>query len=405
MARMHGDSRIGFCVSIHFYSFYAIEPLPCLTAIRYKPFANPDMQRLSSACCFLLVTMSSVLLRSQSLLSSARPMNFNPSSPNQAADTLPFDVRLTIVVILACIITPFIILLKPHRILQVFVLLLKSCWSRLQKQTWNEKIARADGSTNLMQLPDAAPLVTAGFARAGKSNLEMDLFSSAIRNVSAIQAVIESSADPRMDGVKPVDQRSALFAVSERVISSPSVLNPIVSSPLARAAVTHSISVRRQHAAELVSRNSDDVSQAPFAAFVFEDIPAAPRSRSKSRALKQTPASMLSTSVVSSSTLPTLPPKPRSRSQFQSRDDLLHSSHASVTSSAAISPASTAPSAPPFLPAHGVISSATSASPSPFASPALQNQRNQARARRQAVADALAGLTRTSGTNARFGDC
>jgi hypothetical protein len=274
-----------------------------------------------------------------------------------------------------------------------------------QTQTRNRKFARADGITNLMQLPDAAPLVTAGFARAGKSNLEMDLFSSAIRNVSAIQAVIESSADPRMDGVKPVDQRSALFAVSERVISSPSVLNPIVSSPLARAAVTHSISVRRQHAAELVSRNSDNVSQAPFAAFVFEDIPAAPRSRSKSRALKQTVASMLPTAVVSSSTLPTLPPKPRSRSQFQSRDDLLQSSHASVTSSAAISPASTAPSAPPFLPAHGVISSATSASPSPFASPALQNQRNQARARRQAVADALAGVTRTSGTNARFGDC
>jgi hypothetical protein len=394
------------------------------------------MQQLSSICCVLLVTMSSVLLRSQSLLSSARPINFDPLSPNQQAETLPFDVRLTIIIILACLIAPFVFLLKLHRSLGMLVLLLKSCKLRLQqktsacnqKQTMNENFARADDS-NLMQLPDTAPLV--GAALADKRDL--DMFASAIRNVSAIQAVIGSSDDHLIDGVKPVDQGSACFAMSQRVISSRSGLNPIVSSPLARAAVTNSLSVRRQQAAELISHYSDDASQAPFDVVLFEDIPAAPRSRSQSRAaLKQNPASMLSTSVrVSSSALPTLslassegivsapltcdapavsPPTPQSRSnssRFRSPDDSPHYSHASATSSVAISPASTTQAAPPFLPALGVISSATAASPSPFASSALasQTQRDQARAHRQAVADALAGATRTSDAIARFGDC
>jgi hypothetical protein len=390
MARVHGDSRIGFCVSIFKHSIH-VSCIPCLTAIRYKPFANPDMQRLSSVCCFLLVTMSSVLLRSQ----------------------------LTIVVILACIITPFIILLKLHRILKVFVLMLKSCWVR--RQTRNQKLVRADGSTNFMQLADAAPLATACVSRADDSDLEMDIFSSAIRDVSTKQAVIVSSAGPLMDGVKPVVQRSARFAVSQRVISSPSVLNPIMSSPLTRTAVTNSLSVRRQHGAELISHNShdsDDASQAPFAVILFEDIPAAPRSRSKSRSLKQTPASILSTAVgVSSSTLPNLssasspvivsapltrnapavsPYTPQPRSRFRPRDN--------DSSSATLICAPTALSAPPILPAPGDITSAAAARPSPFASAALasQTQRDRARAHRLAISDAL---TRTGDNGVRLGDC
>ena len=418
MAGVHGDSRIGFCVSIFKHSIH-VSCILCLTAIRYKPFANPDMQRLSSVCCFLLVTMSSVLLRSQSLLSSARPINFDPSSPNHAADTLPFDVRLTIFVILACIITPFIILLKPHCILKAFVLMLKSCWVR--RQTRNQKLARADGSTNLMQLADAAPLATAGVSSADDSDLEMDIFSSTIRNVSTKQAVIVLSAGPLMDSVKPVVQRSARFAVSQRAISSPSVLNPIVSSPLTHAAVTNSLSVRGQHAAELVSRNSDDVSQAAFDVVLFEDIPAAPRSRSKSRALKTTPVPILSTAVrVSSSAMPTLSPvssrvivsapltrnapavsphTPQPRSRFRPRDN--------DPSSAALICAPTALSATPILPAPGVITSAAAARPSPFASAALvsQTQRDRARAQRLAISDALAGATRTGDADVRLGDC
>ncbi len=236
-----------------------------LTAFRYKPYANPDMQQLSSICCILLVTMSSVLLRSQSLLSSARPINFDPLSPNQAAETLPFDVRLTIVVILVCLLAPFLFLLRLHRSLGMLVLLLKSCRLRLQQknpacdqqQTWNRKIERADDSTNSMRLPDAAPLETAGVSRVDLTlYLDMDIFASAIHNVSDTQAIIGSSADPLMDGVKPVDQGSAHFAVSQRVISSRSGLNSIVSSPLARAAVTNSVSVGRQQAAELISHHS-----------------------------------------------------------------------------------------------------------------------------------------------------
>jgi hypothetical protein len=56
-----------------------------------------------------------------------------------------------------------------------------------QTLTLNQKFARADFFTNLMQLPDAAPLATAGVSRADDIDREMV-------------------------------QRSARFAVSQRVI-------------------------------------------------------------------------------------------------------------------------------------------------------------------------------------------
>ena len=96
-----------------------------LTLSRYKPYVNPDLQRLSSVCCILLVTMSSVLLRSQSLLSSARFINFDPSNPVEAAETQTVDVNYTIIILIGCIFTPFAVALKLHHVLLACFTLLK----------------------------------------------------------------------------------------------------------------------------------------------------------------------------------------------------------------------------------------------------------------------------------------
>ena len=225
----------------------------------------------------------------------------------------------------------------------------------------------------------------------------------------------------------------------------------------------NSLSLSRQHAAELAAHSPHEVSEAPFAVVrlpssrvasvapisntasnasahapittgVFQDIAAAPRSRSKSRTREEPPPfSLLSVaSRVSSSAAPALSPDSsrvtphgappairdphavslltsQSRSRSRPRDDA-PSSYASAMSSAAASTrpslqqASTAVAAPS---ARRLISSAAAARPSPFASaaPASQTERDRARAHRQAIADALAGVIRPSNTDSRLGDC
>ncbi len=54
-----------------------------------------------------------MLLRSQTLLSSARAMNFSPSQPEEAADLPPFDLQISIFITLACLVIPLILVLKP----------------------------------------------------------------------------------------------------------------------------------------------------------------------------------------------------------------------------------------------------------------------------------------------------
>ena len=107
-------------------NFHDIQYVFSLTLSRYKPYVDPDMQRLSSVCCILLVTMSSVLLRSQSLLSSARFINFDPSNPVEAAETQTVDVNYTIIILLGCIFTPFAVALKLHHSLLACFALLKN---------------------------------------------------------------------------------------------------------------------------------------------------------------------------------------------------------------------------------------------------------------------------------------
>jgi hypothetical protein len=104
-----------------------------LTLSRYKPFLHRDMQRLSSVCCILLVTMSSVLLRSQSLLSSARFINFDPSNPVEAAETQTVDVNYTIIILICCIFVPFAVALKLHQIFLACFTLLKKLWIQFKQ--------------------------------------------------------------------------------------------------------------------------------------------------------------------------------------------------------------------------------------------------------------------------------
>jgi hypothetical protein len=130
------------------------------------------MQRLSTVCCFLLVIMSSVLLRSQTLLSSGRPINFDPKTPSQTAHDLPFDVRLTIVILVGCIMTPFIVLVKPLRMLQACVVVLKLCWLSLKQLIY--KRARAGEKINATKPRDAgAPLVVSASEPNEGEDLEM----------------------------------------------------------------------------------------------------------------------------------------------------------------------------------------------------------------------------------------
>jgi hypothetical protein len=68
-----------------------------------------------------------VLLRSQTLLSSARTINFSPSNPQENAKDLTLDVRLTIWIVMACLITPLILVFKPFSFATTLFSLTKAC--------------------------------------------------------------------------------------------------------------------------------------------------------------------------------------------------------------------------------------------------------------------------------------
>ena len=99
---------------------------------RFKPYSDPVLQRLSTRCCFLLVAVSSVLLRSQTLLSSARTINFAPTEPDQTATTMPVDVQVCVFIILSCLILPFVWLVKPFD-------WLLTCISLIRRKIWRQQ--------------------------------------------------------------------------------------------------------------------------------------------------------------------------------------------------------------------------------------------------------------------------
>lgn len=123
-------SRPGFPVSRR----ASLSSSCCLIFFRYKPYANPDLQNLSSVCCFLLVALSSVLLRSQTLLSSARAINFSPTKPDQTAETVPVDVQFSVFIIMACLLLPFIAVIKPFSVLLALLSLIKNRCTRASQQ-------------------------------------------------------------------------------------------------------------------------------------------------------------------------------------------------------------------------------------------------------------------------------
>jgi hypothetical protein len=94
------------------------------------------MQRLSTRCCFLLVAVSSILLRSQTLLSSARTINFAPTEPNQPAPVMTLDVQVSVFIIIASLVLPLVWLVKPFDWLySCTVHICELCWKHLSKQS------------------------------------------------------------------------------------------------------------------------------------------------------------------------------------------------------------------------------------------------------------------------------
>ncbi len=78
-----------------------------------------------------------MLLRSQTLLSSARAINFEPSNPDSAAEELSVDVELSIVIILACLIFPLIVLFKPFGFVITCLSFIKM---RLQRSCFHSEV-------------------------------------------------------------------------------------------------------------------------------------------------------------------------------------------------------------------------------------------------------------------------
>jgi hypothetical protein len=61
-----------------------------------------------------------VLLRSQTLLSSGRAINFFPKNPSRTAKELPLDVQISLVVVFSCLLMPMVLLLNPFGFLRSF---------------------------------------------------------------------------------------------------------------------------------------------------------------------------------------------------------------------------------------------------------------------------------------------
>jgi hypothetical protein len=82
----------------------------------------------------LLVALSSVLLRSQTLLSSARSINFEPTDPAETANTMSVDVQVSVFIIMACLVLPLIIVLKPFGIFRTLFSLIKNSRGQARKR-------------------------------------------------------------------------------------------------------------------------------------------------------------------------------------------------------------------------------------------------------------------------------
>jgi hypothetical protein len=164
---------------------------------RFKPYSNPEMQRLSTRLCFLLVALSSVLLRSQTLLSSARNINFAPDEPDQAADRIPFDVQVSIFIIASCLILPFVWLVKPFD--WIFTRLSLVCLRYLSPAQLHENAFGRKSSSEQTQIDPAEGIEMTGLicrnefsaldrptgdAIDERCDLDMDLFRTPRRDAA-----------------------------------------------------------------------------------------------------------------------------------------------------------------------------------------------------------------------------
>jgi hypothetical protein len=234
-----------------------------LTSSRYKPYVHSDMQHLSSVCCILLVTMSSVLLRSQSLLSSSRFINFDPSNPVEAAETQSVDVNYTIIILLGCIFTPFAVALKLHHILLAcFVLLNKRFmqWKERGHLFIGAALSAADCNVNLQsKTPAISP--SKDLSSVQSANAVTD--APSVRSRSASENIFTPrSPQSNSDGIVP-ERFGKIFTKScqsqsdvsarevvMRIASSDASFPEDLSSVQSATAVTDAPSVRSRSASE-----------------------------------------------------------------------------------------------------------------------------------------------------------
>lgn len=75
-----------------------------------------------------------MLLRSQTLLSSGRAINFAPASPDETADVIPVDVRISASVIIACLTLPLFVVMQPFAFLLTCTSFIKNYCARTCKR-------------------------------------------------------------------------------------------------------------------------------------------------------------------------------------------------------------------------------------------------------------------------------
>jgi hypothetical protein len=226
---------------------------------------------LSCACCFLLVALSSVLLRSQTLLSSARSMNFSPSQPEKAADLLPLDLQVSIFITLACLVIPLILFLKPFGFLRTFVawanLFLSRVCSRAKVED-EESCSQESAGGSLGQIP---PIIEAPLAPCGQASCPVSLLAETCKDLRVM--VVEGQVTPPSRNTQPLQ---------EQCHSSASVLSEW-KGVSASSRLEHSFDARSSAGAD--GANTARQSCSPGNNFIQDDTSSAWRARYSPAAL------------------------------------------------------------------------------------------------------------------------
>ncbi len=157
-----------------------------------------------------------MLLRSQTLLSSARTMNFSPAQPEQAADNLPFDLQISIFITIACLVIPLILIVNPFGSLKTCVswtkMFLSRTCSSLAKVEDEESCSQTSAGGSRLQLPS----VEVSHAPCGQASCSMSLPAEACASLGIM--VVEGPVAPPSRNTLPLPAQcqSSVSAVPEQ---------------------------------------------------------------------------------------------------------------------------------------------------------------------------------------------